>query len=325
MTLLLVEGLQTFFVRVELHAALLGILPAKGTRVEPLAGLLERVLRVLGGLLLRLDGAADLREPVERLAAGLGLLGGKLVRKLIAPGEGLALGLLQLLAASGLLFPGGELGLRVRDLGLNLRQTAVFVEAPAAHGGADAVRRLGDGGALLAGLDDRGDAALELRAAAAAGELALADEGRTLEDLLRHAEQRVAGGGIVDAADGVARAAVNDGALAHRRAGAALPRECDGHALVFNVHGAGHRHPAPRGEADLVGLDAALFAGGAVHTVEHGADEAAPGRLAALVRREDNVETVAKLERVVLQRPEGRGHFSYPHSGPPPFSMASRP
>ena len=93
-----------------------------------------------------------------------------------------------------------------------------------------------------------------------------------------------------------------NGELAHRGVGA--PRRAQDSIVLTataQIHASLHGAAVPRGIAVLVGQRATRAGGQAI---EHIADEAAPGGLAALVRGGDDVQTRLQVQRGVAQPPE---------------------
>ena len=258
----------------------------------------------------------------------LGLLGGGLrltvladsVQLLALPPEGLLslqlFGLLpeavQLLLGGGRLpgqvVPVGALGLQVSDLPLQHRDLAGgAVAAAAVELLFQAVPHLRIGRALLAGGDQGGDAALQLRVAVH-GKGALPDKGTALENLAGDAQQRLAGVLAVDAGDGVGGAGIGAGEMAHGSVGTAgIAGQGQAHAAaVCDVHLSPHGGAAPRRKAVLV-RQRAPVAG--AEAVQHDPQEVAPGGFARFVGGIDAVQARLQLQGLILQFPECGAHF----------------
>ena len=214
---------------------------------------------------------------------------------------------------------GGKLLLRALERGYlrfergDAAGSVVFagVELLFEHGGG-----LGIGAALLAGGDERGDAALQLGAAVDA-QAALADEGAALVDLARNAEERFAAACGAQAVHSLAAAGVDGGKAPH---GAVCAR---GVALERNVpqragelQRALHRRERPRRIAVLVRKRPALAGG---KPIEHGAQKGKQRRLAGFVRRFDDVEPFGKRKRGMRQLAEGRVQTAELHVPHLPF------
>ena len=94
-------------------------------------------------------------------------------------------------------------------------------------------------------------------------------------------------------------AGVGAGEVAHRGHGAArAPQQGAGAAVGQHVHAALHGGAAPRGITVLVGQRAPVAAG---QSVEHGADEAAPGGFAGFVGGADDIQVGAQVQLLLLQ------------------------
>src|SRR5699024_8950713 len=225
-----------------------------------------------------------------------------------------------LAAAGGLADALQQLLLRAQ-LGLKLGQRARAAAAPAAVlPGPQAAERLGAAGPLLACRDYGGDAPLQLSRARDRG-LALAYEGAAAEDLPPRADERFARRGPREPRHRLRRAAVHGPELPHGRGGGLGPaRERYLTPRVFELHRPGHRRAGPGRVTELVGQKAALHALRGVDAVEHGADEGAPGALAALVGAGYDVEAGFELQRLALKAAEIGGHAADDHS-----SSASSP
>ena len=244
--------------------------------------LLPRLRLGLGGLLLKLHGAA-----FQRVHLPAGLL------RLIVQGVHLPQG-----------------GAQLVDVPLQRGDQAGLVVAAAVQLPFQAVVGFGVGGVLLAGGDEGGNAALQL-GVLLHGQGVLTDEGAALEHLPGHAQQHIAGVLAGDAGDGRGGAGVDAGEFAHGRGGAArLPQEG-----VIAVPGA-QLHPSPEGRtvpgrvAVLVGHGAALAGG---QTIQHGADESAPGGLAGFVGGVQQIQTGGQVKTAAVETAEDAGKVQNIH------------
>ena len=175
--------------------------------------------------------------------------------------------------------------------------------------------RIRAGRALLAGGDERGDAALKFGARVDA-HAALADEGAALVDLARDTEQcfaKILGG---ETGNAFAAAGVDGGEAAHRVARAhGVARDGDIAHAASELQHALHRRERPGGVAVLFGGGAALAGREAI---EHHAQKSEQRGLARLVRRLYDIETVFKLDRAMIERSKRRGHAAELQGDTPP-------
>ena len=195
----------------------------------------------------------------------------------------------------------GETAAQVVHLQLQRGDLPGFVVTAAVQLLFQTVVCLGKRGLLLTGRNERGDAPLQLRVLIH-GKARLADESAALKYLARHTEQRLAEVGAGDIRHGCRRIIIGTGELAHRGVGA--PRRAQDSIVLTataQIHASLHGAAVPRGIAVLVGQRATRAGGQAI---EHIADEAAPGGLAALVRGGDDVQTRLQVQRGVAQPPE---------------------
>ena len=192
----------------------------------------------------------------------------------------------------------------LRQLVLQLGQTARLVVAAGVELLLQAVRGVGEAGALLAGGDEGGDALLQ-SAALVHREARLADEGAALVHVLRHAQEGLPAVRSGEPLHAVAGPGVDGGELPHGGVG---PGGASGDGYLApgggRVHHPGHGAAGP-------GLIAALVrVGGAVlgaQAVEHHPEEGRPGGLAPLVGGVDDVQARLQVQRGVFQPPEGGG------------------
>ena len=246
--------------------------------------------------------------------------------------QGLPLGsaLLQLLypgLGGALLFPGvfqlgGKLRLTAQGvvqpglLLLQLGDQPGLVVAAAVQLLFQPVIAFGIGHVLLSRGQQGGDPALQLRVLAD-GQAALADEGAALEYLPGYAQQSLSQVLTVYLRHRLGRAGIGAGEILHGGVGAAgVPQHRPAPAVGFQVHPPLHGLPGPGGEAVLVRQGAALAGG---QTIQHGADEAAPGGLAGFVGGIDQVQPRLQPETVAPQPPIGGLHLKNVQEEAPPL------
>ena len=246
--------------------------------------------------------------------------------------QGLPLGpaLLQLLypgLGGALLFPGvfqlgGKLRLTAQGvvqpglLLLQLGDQPGLVVAAAVQLLFQPVIAFGIGHVLLSRGQQGGDPALQLRVLAD-GQAALADEGAALEYLPGYAQQSLSQVLTVYLRHRLGRAGIGAGEVLHGGAGpAGVPQHRPALAAGFQVHPPLHGLPGPGGEAVLVRQGAALAGR---QTIQHGADEAAPGGLAGFVGGIDQVQPRLQPETVAPQPPVGGLHLKNVQEEAPPL------
>ena len=149
------------------------------------------------------------------------------------------------------------------------------------------------------------------------GQAALADEGAALEYLPGYAQQSLSQVLTVYLRHRLGRAGIGAGEVLHGGAGpAGVPQHRPALAAGFQVHPPLHGLPGPGGEAVLVRQGAALAGR---QTIQHGADEAAPGGLAGFVGGIDQVQPRLQPETVAPQPPIGGLHLKNVQEEVPPL------
>ena len=216
-------------------------------------------------------------------------------------------GLVRLLV-QGVQLPQGTV--QLVDVPLQRGDKPGFVVAAAVQLLFQSVTGLGVGRVLLAGGDQRGDAAFQLRVLLHRQGI-LPDERTALKDLAGHAQQRLSGVLSGDVGDGRSGAGIGAGELAHGGGGAArLPQQRVALPVGGDIHAPLQRRAVPRGIAVLVRQRTALTGG---QTVQHGADERAPCGLAGFVRCIQQVQPRRERQLVVIQTAKGAGQVQNIH------------
>ena len=202
----------------------------------------------------------------------------------------------------------GDLFLHLPELGFQKGDLPGLIVAAAVELTLELLHGLGVGSAFFPGGDELGDALFQAPILTD-GKTCLADKGAALIYLPADAKKGLAAVFSGQFRDHGAGSGIHGPKLRHRRAGTAGGAE---KGKLLSLHGAvdpaQHGGAGPGGVTVFFGKRAGLVPLTAVDAVKHGGQKGAPGGLAGLIGRLDNVEAFVQLQGLALEFAEIGAH-----------------